>query len=262
MPLITSQMPEDWGGLEDLVTAILNEAGLEAKRDVSLTLPRGGVDVDVVAEETHDGIVHRIFCECKNWRTNIPREVVHAFRTVVAEAGANRGYVISRVGFQTGATDAAQSTNIELVTFAEFQTSYFLKWYNKQLWKIEREIKGFHSYYEGLGAPGYSRLKDDQERAAYDLVWDKYRFAGEILKLYAPYTRLLRSIANNVPALPLDVSELEHQGVKIPDDIKAATAYREFFAILSDYARNGLRELRAVNPITRDKAQEEVERDG
>jgi len=105
-------------------------------------------------------------------------------------------------------------------------------------------------------------LKDDQERAAYDLVWDKYRFAGEILKLYAPYTRLLKSITDNVPALPLDVSELEHEGVKIPGDIKTATAYREFFALLSDYARNGLRELRAVNPITRDKAQEEVKRDG
>jgi hypothetical protein len=136
MPLITSQMPEQWGELEDLVTAILNEAGLQARRGVSLTLPRGSVDVDVLAEETHDGIVHRILCECKNWRTNVPREVVHAFRTVILEAGANRGYVISRVGFQSGAVEAARSTNIELVTFAEFQNIYFPKWYNKRLWDI------------------------------------------------------------------------------------------------------------------------------
>jgi len=141
MPLITSRMPDEWGELEDLVTAILNEAGLHARRAVPVVLPRGNVNVDVVAEETHDGITHRIFGECKNWRTNIPREVVHAFRTVVAEAGANRGYVISRVGFQTGAINAAQSTNIELVTFAEFQTSYFLKWYNKQLWKWKGRSK-------------------------------------------------------------------------------------------------------------------------
>src|ERR1017187_8562655 len=96
-------MPEQWGELEDLVTAILNEAGLQARRGVSLTRPRGSVDVDVLAEETHDGIVHRILCECKNWRTNVPRELVHAFRTVILDAGANRGYVISRVGFQSGA---------------------------------------------------------------------------------------------------------------------------------------------------------------
>jgi hypothetical protein len=92
---------------------------------VSLTLPRGSVDVDVLAEESHDGLVYRIICECKNWRVNIPKEVVHAFRTVVQEAGANRCYVISRVGFQHGAGEAAKSTNIELVTFAEFRTYIF-----------------------------------------------------------------------------------------------------------------------------------------
>lgn len=71
MPLITSRMPEEWGELEDLVTAIFNEAGLRARRAVPVVLPRGSVNVDVVAEETHDGITHRIFYECKNWRTNV-----------------------------------------------------------------------------------------------------------------------------------------------------------------------------------------------
>jgi hypothetical protein len=37
----------------------------------------------------------------------------------------------------------------------------------------------------------------------------------------------------------------------MPDDIKAATAYREFFEILEGYARIGLKELRVVNPLTR-----------
>jgi hypothetical protein len=261
MPLITSRMPEEWGELEDLVTAILIEAGLEARRAVSLTLPRGGVDVDVLAEETHDGIVHRILCECKNWRTNVPREVVHAFRTVVLEAGANRGYVISRVGYQTGAIEAAQSTNIELVTFAEFQEIYFPKWYNKQLWDIERAIRGFHTYYEGPGLPGYSCLENEQERAAYDTAWHKYLFVGEILTRYSPYSGLIRRVAVDVPQLPLDVADLEGHGVEIPDDIKAAFGYREFFAILTGYAKAGLRELRAVNPIIRGELREESQRD-
>jgi hypothetical protein len=53
-------MPEQWGELEDLVTAILNEAGLQTRRGVSVTLPRGSVDVDVLAEETHDGTLAQI----------------------------------------------------------------------------------------------------------------------------------------------------------------------------------------------------------
>ncbi len=66
---------------------------MDAKRAVNLKLPRGSVDVDVVATEVSDGISNHIICECKNWRTNIPREIVHAFRTVMAEIGANRGYI-------------------------------------------------------------------------------------------------------------------------------------------------------------------------
>ncbi|HKV56026.1 MAG TPA: restriction endonuclease [Candidatus Binataceae bacterium] len=236
MPLITSQIPEQWDDLEALVAAILNEAGLQAQRDVSLPLPRGSVKIDVLADETQDGIVQRILCECKNWNTNVPKGIVHAFRTVVQEAGANRGYIISKIGFQAGAIEAAQSTNIELTTFADFQSLYFSKWYNKQLWDTENELGAFNTYYEPFGKPGYSRLEADAERAAYDRVWNKYLFAGMMLELYSPYNRLVKSINSDpvgYPSLPLDVSRLEEHGIETPADIGTAVAYREFFTILT-----------------------------
>lgn len=59
MPLITALEPESWEQLEELVAAILTESGMLARRQVTLDLPRGNVDVDVFAEETVDGIVHR-----------------------------------------------------------------------------------------------------------------------------------------------------------------------------------------------------------
>ena len=259
MPLITEKIPESWDELEKLVTEILNECGMQAQRQVTLTLPRGSVNVDVLAEETIDGIVHRTICECKNWRSNIPREVVHAFRTVMQETGAHRGYVISRVGFQTGAIDAAKATNIELVTFPEFQNIYFDKWINKKIWAIEKEIGSFNTYYEPIGPPGYGKLKDDQERAAYNAVFDKYAFAGLMLLPFSPYMHMMGPYP--FPALPFDVSEIEGRGLIVPDDIKAARTYREFFQLLAEYAAKGLKELRAVNPITRDKPPETVERD-
>lgn len=107
MPLITAQTPASWEALEDIVAAILTECGMLAKRQVTLDLPRGNVDVDVFAEEKIDGIVHRTICECKFWKANITKEIIHAFRTVMQETGANRGYVISRAGFQSGAHSAA-----------------------------------------------------------------------------------------------------------------------------------------------------------
>ncbi|WP_316237021.1 restriction endonuclease [Bradyrhizobium sp. SZCCHNR1015] len=94
---------------------------MEVQHQVRLPLPRGHYDVDVFAEETIEGITYRILCECKNWRTKVPQEKVHAFRTIMQETGANRGYIVSRTGFQAGAIEAAQATNIELVTYAQFQ---------------------------------------------------------------------------------------------------------------------------------------------
>jgi restriction endonuclease Mrr len=138
--LITENVPAGWEQLEDIVTTILAECGMSAQRGVTLRLPRGSVDVDVYAEETIEGIVHRTICECKQWRTNVPKSVVHSFRTVIGETGANRGYIISTSGFQAGAVEAAAATNIELVTFEEFQRTYFAKWIGKQIWAVEEEL--------------------------------------------------------------------------------------------------------------------------
>lgn len=252
MPLITDKKPDAWDELEELVTAIMKECGMKAQRGVSLPIPRGSVNVDVYVEETIGNIIHRIICECKNWRNNIPKDVVHAFRTVMQETGAHRGYIISRVGFQRGAMEAAEATNIELVTFAEFQNVYFEKWIKASIWKIENDVGDFNAYYEASGKPGYSKLKDDKERAVYDAVWHKYLFAGLMLMPFSPYRGMVDNYA--FPTLPFDVSKLEKCGIIVPDNLKAAPAYREFFDILTEYARDGFEALRAVSPITRGEA--------
>jgi restriction system protein len=71
------------------VAAILAECGMTVQQGVRLTLPRGHVDIDVLADDTVEGITHRIVCECKDWSTNVPQEKVHTFRTVMNETGAN-----------------------------------------------------------------------------------------------------------------------------------------------------------------------------
>ena len=48
---------------------------------------------------------------------------------------------------------------------------------------------------------------------------------------------LIQPARVDVPALPFNVSAMEADGIKIPVDIKATTGYREFFEMLSAYAR-------------------------
>ncbi|RIJ31040.1 restriction endonuclease [Henriciella algicola] len=248
MPQITSFSPETWQQLEEVVRDILSECGMDAQRNVSLSLPRGGVDVDVLATETVDGITHRTICECKNWNASVPRSVVHAFRTVMIETGVNTGCVISRNGFQTGALEAADATNIKLFTFDEFQNFYFLKWFKRQIWELEDYLDGFHEYYEPppFGKPGYEKLQSDDQRQAYDSVWEKYHFAGLILPQFSPYLNIIGQL--NVPTLPLNFSEIDRFKIRVPQEIREASAHRELFAALKSYGREGLEELRSVNP--------------
>ncbi|MCK1281790.1 restriction endonuclease [Bradyrhizobium sp. 61] len=256
MTLIASTVPDGWAQLEESVAVILSECGMAVQHQVRLPLPRGHYDVDVLAEETVEGITYRIICECKNWRTNVPQEKVHAFRTIMQETGANRGYIISRTGFQVGAIAAAQATNIELVTYAQFQELYFTKWFGKRLWAIEHSVGNFNVYYEPLGRPGYHLLQNDEHRAAYDAIWNKYCFAGVMLMHFSPYTRLAGH--QQLTPLPFDARDLEREGYEVPDDIKAATGYREFLHLLENYAQAGLLELRAVNPITREQPADAI----
>ncbi len=260
MPLITSKMPDSWEELEEIVDDILRETGMDSTRTVNLKLPRGSVNIDVVAKETNDGIQNLIICECKNWKTNIPREIVHAFRTVMQEIGANRGYIISRVGFQVGAYEAAEATNINLLTFHQFQELYFTKWYKARLWQIESKISNFNAYYEPLGRPGFHLLETDEERDAYVEVWNVYAFAGVLMTYFSPW---MGTAGHELvpPPLPIPVEKLEAEGYLVPEVIKSETGYRELLAMLEEIAVEGLAELRKVNPITRGRDSATIERD-
>ncbi|MBO1907017.1 restriction endonuclease [Microvirga sp. 3-52] len=256
--LITSRTPGTWQELETTVRDILRECGMQAECQVTLTLPRGSANIDVLAEDRVEGIVHKIICECKNWTAAIPQHVVHAFRTVVHEAGANRGYIISKAGFQSGSIEAASSTNIELVTFEEFQDIFFERWLKAQSWALENNYGGFNTYYEPFGIPGIHRLEDETEIREYQEIHRHYLYLGLILPSFSPY----RWITGGAwPTLPFDCTRIEAHGIHVPEDIKAATAYRELFQALEAHVDEGLRALRKRNPITRNQPYDSIERD-
>lgn len=261
--LITQREPPTWEALEEAVRQILAECGMDAVRQAPVALPRGGeAAVDVMATETVNGIKTATLCECKNWKTNVTQDVVFSFRTVMAEAGAHRGYIISKVGFQLGAILAAHNTNIELLTFAQFQKRYFEKWVDARTWALARAVDSIETYYEPFGIPGMNLIEDEAEREEYYRIWRKYLFVGAILPFFSPYMRQLGQ-AQPLPALPIDLRGVIRDEVKVevPADLAAATGYQEFLEILEIYAREGLAALRALNPITRDKVPCDIERD-
>src|SRR5205814_600874 len=114
--------PASWKELERFVAQFFREMGCDAFLGRSLSLPRGSVNVDVLVEDPIISPAARYVIECKYWRRRVSKDVVHAFRTVTAEVGADRGFIVATGGFQAGAREAAVSTNIQLVTWPQLQT--------------------------------------------------------------------------------------------------------------------------------------------
>src|SRR5260370_33631163 len=108
--MIFSDAPRVWSELEVRVCQILTECGCSAERSKHLDLPRGGVNIDVYAEDPTREPHLIIVCECKRWQASVSQTVVHAFRTVVSEIGAHVGFIVSAAGFQSGAIAAAENT--------------------------------------------------------------------------------------------------------------------------------------------------------
>lgn len=129
--MIESPNISDWKQLQHSVCRLLNEVGLSAQEEVILKTPRGAVEVDVFAidESSVDKIKYIIECKC--WATAIPQHVVHSFTTVMQETGANIGFIISKIGLQTGAELYTQNTNIIGLTFEALQHRYFEVWWKK-----------------------------------------------------------------------------------------------------------------------------------
>jgi len=126
---IFERAPTDWQDLQNLVGQLFTELGCEVQIGQKVKLLRGAtkeIDVRVVDQEVVPPSSY--LCECKHWKAPVDQEVVHAFRTVMDDQGAHRGFIISSSGFQSGARAAVENTNTDLFTFEEFQAAFFGRW--------------------------------------------------------------------------------------------------------------------------------------
>jgi hypothetical protein len=125
---IFDQVPHTWRDLQNCVAQVFSEIGCHVVTNAKVDLPRGSVELDVFVRDTTTVPHSNYVCECKNWERRVPKSVVHSFRTVISEIGANRGLLISRRGFQSGAQEAAKFTNIDLLSWREFEDLMFDRW--------------------------------------------------------------------------------------------------------------------------------------
>lgn len=241
--MITSKEPENWQDLQKQVGRILSECGFSVEIEKVIKTARGQVEIDVYAEEVIKGRKNFIACECKHWQKRVPQTVIHSFRTVLVDIGVNVGYIVSTAGFQSGAFEASELTNVELVTWSQFQESFEDTWYyNFLINQVVEKLDPLLTYSEPFLPSWFDKLTEE-DKEEYITLKEKYDVFGYLIMQFTPYVNMFRKKKPRLPIndyLPRD-SEFKE---KIPENITLATGYREFLELSSEYGGHAIAEFR------------------
>lgn len=110
-----------WQDYQEEAAALFRSVGLEATTDERLDGVRGAHDVDVVVRSRLAGLEQLWVVECKRRRRRVEKLHVTALAASVRDVGADRGVLLSEVGFQAGAVRMAYKSNVTLTSLAELR---------------------------------------------------------------------------------------------------------------------------------------------
>jgi hypothetical protein len=241
--MIEGTPPHDWRKLQDNAALILLECGFESSTEVEIRLARGTVKVDVLARDPSATPPATYVCECKHWQSAVSKDVIHAFRTVVADAGAHRGFIISSTGFQSGAHDAAKHSNIDLVTWQEFQQLFVDRWFHTFMApSLLQEGNALHEYTEPINsriARKANALSPDQQE---EFRWLQERYAIPSFMLLTCWQDPLRR-KPMVPLLPLRSLLGSRTPTGLQADILDAPALRPLMTAVTQFYRRATAEF-------------------
>lgn len=108
---------------EELVAGIEASEGVErVETKYDLSLNHGGskgVDVAVWTNANHHELF--IIIECKFWTSRVPQSVIAETISNVANSAADKGVVVAKSGFQSGAIEQAKGAGVDLYTLREIE---------------------------------------------------------------------------------------------------------------------------------------------
>jgi len=111
----------DWKKYQEEAAAYFRSLGLDASTDITVKGVRTNHDIDVYVKSHYVGFDIIWIVECKHWKTAVSKLHVLALREIVADIGADRGILLSESGFQSGAIEAANLTNVQVTSIAEMR---------------------------------------------------------------------------------------------------------------------------------------------
>lgn len=170
--ILTKETPNSWKDLQDKVCKYLNQAGYNAISPKTIETVRGTVEVDVFVT-SEDELLKQFICECKYWDTPVPKEKIHAFRTVIQDSGSMLGILISKNGFQKGAIEAACCSNVILKNWNGFLDMIAVQWLKHRSEQVLKLSLPLSVYTDPLDVP-VEIFRDKVTKAKYKELGLKY----------------------------------------------------------------------------------------
>ncbi len=110
-----------WSEYQEEVAQFFRDLGLAAETNVTIKGTRTSHNIDVVVRSKHAGIAIVWLVECKDWKARVTKDKVLTLRSIVADTGADRGFIMAESGYQSGALQAARLSNTTLASLQDLK---------------------------------------------------------------------------------------------------------------------------------------------
>lgn len=137
-------MAVEWRYLQQAAD-FFGKLGLTARVAHELDGVRGVHKVDLYVVGLFHGIPFRWIVECKAWNSNIPKEEVMALAAIVQDVGADRGFLLSEIGFQSGAVREAHQSNITLSSLEDLASATEEVFVDAAIGTLHRRLHKVHT---------------------------------------------------------------------------------------------------------------------
>lgn len=208
-----SKKQPEWYKFQEEIKEHFLSIGADAETNVTMQGVRTSHDIDVVVKTKFLGDDITWIIEAKCWNTKVPKEKVLALRTIADDLGVDRGFIISKCGFQSGAIESAKSTNIKLKTFEELkeETAAFIehKILNSYLKRLTRIDDRYWAHTKQI------RIKYGLRHNLLDF---SFNFVGQ--QLLATARKAIIFAQNRSYPIDLETHLKEHQGSKTADNFQ------------------------------------------
>lgn len=163
-------MATNWKEYQEEAAQFFRNLGLDAQTDITVQGVRTTHDIDVLVKSHHLGFDVTWVVECKHWATKVSKLHVLGLREIVADLGADRGILLAENGYQSGAIEAANLTNVHLTSLLDAQTHASsdvaamrlrelydrIEICRERYWDIPKEKRIESGLRQEVGCPGYS----------------------------------------------------------------------------------------------------------